>query len=209
MHEKYWHTSLQDASRCLCKTSEDTELTIQMIWGEREGRQHDLEVKSSQTAFQHHKEGKRKRTTQFKIISFKADKLKNREKKPTDLRPVKSSSVSRLITHVVFCLVRKQRLGNWAWFTGKLEAHLETFLSLTPNMTVYIFIIQLVNSGLLGGYRDLLRICRSLFKGLLFLHYQVVQAGNFGIPHCFWFCFVYVKRCFIRLNINVVILSFH
>lgn len=50
------------------------------------------------------------RTTQFKIISFKADNLKNTEKKPAGLGLRNLLFRDLYVTFVVFFLVRKQRL---------------------------------------------------------------------------------------------------
>lgn len=49
------------------------------------------------------------RTTQFKRISFKADNLKNTEKKPAGLS-LRNLLRDLYVTFVVFFLVRKQRL---------------------------------------------------------------------------------------------------
>lgn len=67
-HEMYRCTPLQDGNRSSCKTSKDSKSTIQIVWGERKARQHDLEVQFSQASFQHHKEGEEGRKRHSLIL---------------------------------------------------------------------------------------------------------------------------------------------
>lgn len=107
--ETYWHTSLQDASRCSCKNSEDPELAIQMIWGERKARQYFFQRFSLLRMTFNIIEWAREieRTTPFKSISFETDNLKNREQKPAGLGLVKSS-VHRFVWNLCSFLVDQE-----------------------------------------------------------------------------------------------------
>lgn len=91
----------------------------------------------------------RERTTHFKSISLKADYLKNTEKKPTGLGLVKSS-VHRVVYNLCSFLLGQEaeirKIGPDPQENLRLIWRL--FLSLTPNMKVYIFIIQSVNCRL-------------------------------------------------------------
>lgn len=124
---------------------------------------------------------------QFKSISFSADNLKNTEKKPTGLGLVKSS-VHRFVCNLCCFLLGQEaeikKIGPdsqenlrviWRLFYLWAQIWKFSFLSFSQSTVDCL------------RYRGVLRICRSLFKRLLFLHYQVILATTSDFPTGFVF----------------------
>lgn len=129
----------------------------------------------------------RERTTQFKSISFKTNNLKNTEKKPAGLGLRNLLFTDLYVTFVVFFLVRKQRLRKLDLIHKKTWGSFRDFFIFDPKYESLHFYHSISQLWIALRYRNLLRICRSFFKRLLFLHYQVILAATSDFPTGFVF----------------------